>query len=150
MGFLQNCNDAPWVCTYPPVLKPENYPAYMSPLGTYWRAQRAVNMIKDNPSISFDQLVGYKLNTGMEVADRFLDDLLSSVEQFPGTEALEAAVILKAWDRKTDNGSRGAVLFATWWNEVRNDMFEKQWDKDNPVTTPSGLKDKKQAVELLG
>jgi acyl-homoserine-lactone acylase len=148
-GFLQNCNDAPWVCTYPPVLKPENYPAYMAPLGTYWRAQRAVNMIKDNPSITFDQLVAYKLNTGMEVADRFLDDLLSCTEKFPGTEALEAAVILNAWDRKTDNNSKGAVLFATWWNDIRNDMFEKPWDKDNPVTTPSGLKDKKQAVELL-
>ena len=142
-GFLQNCNDAPWVCTYPPVLKPDKFPAYMAPFGTYWRAQRAINMIKDNPSISFDQLVDYKLNTGMEVADRFLDDLLSAVEQFPGPEALEAAVILKAWDRKTDNGSKGAVLFAAWWNEVRSDMFENQWNKDNPVTTPSGLKDEK-------
>jgi acyl-homoserine-lactone acylase len=76
-GFLQNCNDAPWVCTYPPVLEPGKFPPYMAPYGTYWRAQRAVNMVKDNPSISFDQLVDYKLNTGMEVADRFLDDLLS-------------------------------------------------------------------------
>lgn len=148
-GFLQNCNDAPWVCTYPAVLKPENYPAYMAPLGTYWRAQRAINMIKDNPSISFDQLVGYKLNTGMEVADRFLDDLLSAVEQFPVPEARKAAVVLKAWDRKTDTDSKGAVLFAAWWNEVRSEMFEKQWNKDNPVTTPSGLKEKKQAVDLL-
>jgi acyl-homoserine-lactone acylase len=106
-------------------------------------------MIKDNPSISFDQLVEYKFNTGMEVADRFLDDLLSCVEQYPGPEALQAAIILKAWDRKTDNGSKGAVLFAAWWNDVRSDMFEKQWDKDNPVTTPSGLKEKKQAVEIL-
>jgi acyl-homoserine-lactone acylase len=45
--------------------------------------------------------------------------------------------------------SKGAVLFAAWWNEVRSEMFEKQWNKDNPVTTPSGLKEKKQAVDLL-
>jgi acyl-homoserine-lactone acylase len=148
-GFLQNCNDSPWVCTYPPVLEPGKFPAYMAPLGTYWRAQRAINMIKDNPSISFDQLVDYKLNTGMEVADRFLNDLLSAVEQFSSQEALEAAAVLKLWDRKTDTGSKGAVLFAAWWNEVRSDMFEKQWDKDNPITTPSGLKERKQAVEIL-
>jgi acyl-homoserine-lactone acylase len=148
-GFLQNCNDAPWVCTYPPVLMPEKFPAYMAPIGTYWRAQRAINMIKNNPSISFDQLVDYKLNTGMEVADRFLDDLLSAVEQYPGPEAVEAAKVLKEWDRKTDTDSKGAVLFAAWWNEVRSDMFEVQWNKENPVTTPKGIKEKQKAVEIL-
>lgn len=148
-GFLQNCNDAPWVCTYPPVLEPGKFPAYMAPLGTYWRAQRAINMIKDNPSISFDQLVDYKLNTGMEVADRFLNDLLSAVDQYPSAEALEAAAILKAWDRKTDSGSKGAILFEAWWNALKFDMLEIRWNKENPVTTPSGLKDRKLAVEIL-
>jgi acyl-homoserine-lactone acylase len=148
-GFLQNCNDAPWVCTFPPVLSPSRFPAYMSPLGTYWRAQRAINMIKDNHSISFDQLVNYKLNTGMEVADRFLADLLSAVEQYPNQDAVESAVVLKAWDKKTDAGSRGAVLFAAWYDELRSNMFEIPWSMDNPVSTPSGIKDRKQAVELL-
>jgi acyl-homoserine-lactone acylase len=106
-------------------------------------------MIKNNPSVSYDQLIDYKLNTGMEVADRFLDDLLSAVEQFPGTESIEAANVLKAWDRKTDTGSRGAVLFEAWWNEVRNDMFEVPWNRENPVTTPHGIKEKQKAVEIL-
>jgi acyl-homoserine-lactone acylase len=148
-GFLQNCNDAPWVCTYPPVLEPGKFPAYMAPVGTYWRAQRAINMIKDNPSIFFDQLVDYKLNTGMEVADRFLDDLLAAIEKFPDSTALKAASILILWDRKTDANSRGAVLFAAWWDEVRSNMFEVPWSPDDPVATPRGLKDQKQAVELL-
>ena len=148
-GFIQNCNDAPWVCTYPPVLNPDNFPSYMAPLGTYWRAQRAVNMIKDNPSISFDQLVDYKLNTGVEVADRFLDDLLSAVKQYPEPGADLAADVLKSWDRKTDTGSRGAVLFTEWWNAMGSNMFVQQWSQEHPVTTPSGLKDKKQAVEIL-
>jgi acyl-homoserine-lactone acylase len=148
-GFLQNCNDAPWICTYPPVLNPDDFPAYMAPLGTYWRAQRAINMIRDNPSISFDQLVDYKLNTGLEAADRFLDDLLSAVKQFPGPGADKAAGVLKAWDRNTDSGSRGAVLFLEWWNSMGSNMFEQQWSNDKPVTTPAGLKDKKQAVEIL-
>ena len=148
-GFLQNCNDAPWVCTFPPVLIPSRFPAYMSPLGTYWRAQRAINMIKDNHSISFDQLVNYKLNTGMEVADRFLGDLLSAVEQYPDPRAVESAAFLKAWDKKTDAGSRGAVLFTAWYDELRSNRFEIPWSEENPVSTPSGLKDRKQAVELL-
>jgi acyl-homoserine-lactone acylase len=121
----------------------------MAPAGTYWRAQRAINMVKDNHSISFDQLVDYKLNTGLEVAYRFLGDLLAAVDEYPEPEALKAASVLKSWDEKVDSDSKGAILFAAWWNEVRSDMFEAQWNSENPVTTPSGLKDKKKAVEIL-
>lgn len=85
----------------------------------------------------------------MEVADRFLNDLLTATEQFPSPEALEAAAVLKAWDRKTEPGSKGAVLFESWWNEIGNDMFEVQWNNESPVTTPSGLKDKRMAAEIL-
>ncbi len=148
-GFLQNCNDAPWVCTWPPVLSPSAFPSYMAPVGTYWRAQRTINMIKDDHSISYNELVDYKLNTEMEVADRFLDPLLSAAGKFrvPGSE--EPASVLSRWDRKTDCGSRGAILFEAWWDAVRNNMFEVQWSAGDPVSTPNGLKDGKQAVELL-
>jgi acyl-homoserine-lactone acylase len=148
-GFLQNCNDPPWTCTYPAVLDPGKFPSYIAPQVMSLRAQRAVNMIKDNPSISFDQLISYKLNTGMEAADRFLNDLLDAVERFPDSTAVKAATILKAWDRNTDVSSRGAVLFAEWWDQLRRNMFEVPWSPDNPVTTPMGLKDQKQAVDLL-
>jgi acyl-homoserine-lactone acylase len=113
------------------------------------RPQRAVNLVKDNPSISFDQLISCKLNTGMEAADRFLDDLLAAVEKYPDSSALKPAAILRTWDRKTDAGSKGAILFAGFWDEVRSNMFEIPWNPDYPVTTPKGFKDQKQAVELL-
>jgi acyl-homoserine-lactone acylase len=148
-GFLQNCNDPPWTCTYPTVLKSGNFPSYMAPSGMSLRPQRAVNMIKDNPSVSYDQLVGYKMNTGMEAADRFLNDLLLAAESYPDATALKACKVLKAWDRKTDAGSRGAILFAAWWDEIRSNMFSVPWNADDPVNTPRGLKDQKQAVELL-
>ncbi len=148
-GFLQNCNDPPWTCTDPPVLDPKDFPAYMAPRGTFMRPQRAVNMIKGNPSISFDQLVSYKLNTGMEAADRFLDDLLASVEKYPDTAALKAAGVLRLWDRKTEAGSRGAVLFAAWWDQVNGSLFAIKWDPKEPNTTPDGIKDQKLAVDLL-
>jgi acyl-homoserine-lactone acylase len=149
-GFVQNCNDPPWTCTYPTVLDPGKFPSYMAPKqGMSLRPQRAVNLVKDNPSISFDQLISCKLNTGMEAADRFLDDLLAAVEKYPDSSALKPAAILRAWDRKTDAGSKGAILFAGFWDEVRSNMFEIPWNPDYPVTTPKGFKDQKQAVELL-
>jgi acyl-homoserine-lactone acylase len=85
----------------------------------------------------------------MEAADRFLDDLLAAVERFPDSTALKAGSVLSAWDRKTDAGSKGAVLFAGWWDEVKSNMFDIPWSPDHPVTTPKGFKDPKQAVELL-
>jgi len=148
-GFLQNCNDPPWTCTDPAVLDPKNYPVYMAPLGTFMRPQRAVNMIKNNPSVSFDQLIACKLNTGMEAADRFLDDLLKAVEKFPDTAAVRAAAVLSLWDKKTEKDSRGAVLFAGWWDLVNSSMFEIPWDAKEPNTTPNGIKDQKLAVDLL-
>ena len=148
-GFIQNCNDPPWTCTSPPALDAENFPSYIAPQGMLLRAQRAMNMIKDNPSITYDQLTNYKLNTGMEAADRFLDDLLTATENYPDSMALKAAEILRTWDRKTETDSRGAVLFACWWDKVRSDLFEIHWDAKQPSKTPDGIKDQKRAVELL-
>ena len=148
-GFIQNCNDPPWTSTYPTVLDPDDFPEYMSPTGMGLRPQRAVNMIKDNPAISFDQLVGYKFNTGMESADRFLGDLLAAAGESSDSLVIKAADVLKRWDRKTESDSRGAILFAAWWDRIRNTLFEKQWDPDNPVSTPAGIKDREIAVQLL-
>ncbi len=149
-GFIQNCNDAPWTCTEPAVLDAKNFPPYFSSLGTSFRPQRAVNMIKDNPSISFDQLISCKHDTGMETAHRFLDDLLAAADAYPDTMVLKAASVLRRWDKKTEVDSRGAVLFAKWWDSVSSDLFEVPWNAKVPNTTPDGIKDKKKAVELLG
>ncbi len=148
-GFIQNCNDPPWTCTSPPVLDPKNFPPYMAPQGMPLRPQHAMNMIKDNPSVTYDQLMDYKLNTGMEAADRFLDDLLAAAGHYPDSLAMQAAACLRNWDRKTEKDSRGAVLFACWWDKVRSDLFEIPWNAKHPSTTPDGIKDQKRAVELL-
>ncbi len=148
-GFIQNCNDAPWTCTDPPVLNPLDFPSYFSSRGTFLRPQRAVNMITDNPSVSYEQLVTYKHNTGMEAADRFLDDLLVAVGKYPDSLSLEAAEVLESWDRQTETSSRGAVLYAKWWDKVRSSLFEIPWNPDDPFRTPDGIKEEKRAVELL-
>ena len=148
-GFIQNANDSPWTCTYPMVLKPENYPPYMAPQDVSLRPQRAINLLKDDQSITYDELVAYKLNTGMEAADRFLDDLFAAVQQHPDPLAERAVAVLQTWDKATETHSRGAVLFANWFNRLRPALFSTPWNPAQPVTTPDGLKDPKQAVALL-
>lgn len=148
-GFVQNANDPPWTSTYPVTLNPDNFPSYMAPNYMSLRSQRAVNLVKNDPSITFDELVAYKLNTGMEAADRFLDDLLAAVRKHPDTTAQKAAAVLKRWDKQTNGDSKGAVLFAHWFDQLNESMFATPWRFDQPVTTPDGLKNEKQAVGLL-
>jgi acyl-homoserine-lactone acylase len=148
-GFLQNANDPPWTCTYPMVLDPKDFPAYMAPRHMRFRPQRATNMIRNDSSISFEDLVNYKMNTGVEAADRFLDDLFAAVEKYPDTTAQRAVIVLKAWDRKTDSGSKGAILFFEWFDHIDTAMWAVPWKPAEPVTTPDGLKNEKQAVDLL-
>jgi acyl-homoserine-lactone acylase len=148
-GFIQNANDPPWNCTSPPLIDPDKFPSYISSRGMSMRPQRAVNMIRHDHFVSMDRLMEYKLNTGMEAADRFLPDLLMAVTRFPDSIASRAALILKAWDKSTDAGSRGAVLFTRWFDKLQNDMFSTPWQPDHPTETPAGLNDSRLAVELL-
>lgn len=148
-GFVQNANDPPWTSTYPVALDPKKFPAYMSPLDMGLRAQRAVNMIKDDASISYDELIGYKLNTEMEAAHRFLDDLFAAVDQFPDSTASKAVTVLTAWDKSSNADSKGAILFEQWFNKLNRDIVAKPWNLAEPLTTPDGFKDAKKAVELL-
>ncbi|WP_128545871.1 acylase [Larkinella soli] len=150
-GFVQNANDAPWSSTYPAVLDPKAYAPYVSPVGMplRLRPQRAIHLVKDDASITFEELAGYKLNTGMEAADRLLDDLLAAVEQHPDSTARQAAAILKNWDKATNADSRGAVLFAHWLDQFHPGMAAVPWDPQRPVDTPDGIRNPKQAVELL-
>lgn len=148
-GFVQNANDAPWTSTYPMILKPEDFPPYMAPRTTPLRPQRAINQMKDDLSITFDELIGYKLNTRMEAADRFLDDLLSAVKQFPDSINSKAVPVLVQWDKSTNPDSKGAVLFARWFDMLRDSMYRIPWNPAQPITTPDGLKNPQQAAGFL-
>ncbi len=148
-GFIQNCNDAPWSCTFPFLLSPADYPPYFSSSSFSLRAQRATNLVKDDPAISFDQLVEVKHNTEMEAAHRFLDDLLLAVEEYPEPLANEAARVLQEWDLKTEVSSSGAVLFARWWEKIDHRMYGYAWDQEAPLETPDGIQLRRKAVELL-
>jgi acyl-homoserine-lactone acylase len=148
-GFVQNANDGPWISTYPPVLKAGDFPGYMSPEGMRLRPQRAVNMIFNDRSVTFEELVNYKLNTGVEAADRFLDDLAMAVKLHPDPVAEKAIDILNKWDKTTEVSSKGGVLFGNWFSNMGNAMFSIPWDPAKPLTTPDGLKDPGKAVEVL-
>jgi acyl-homoserine-lactone acylase len=153
-GWLQNANDPPWTTTFPEALDADAYPAYMAPRFMHFRAQRSARMLMEDESLTFDEVVAAKLSTRPELADRLLDDLLAAVETRPDDGVREAAEVLAAWDRMTDAASRGAVLFAYLYRELRplqreERLFAEPWDAARPLTTPDGLADPDGAVRAL-
>jgi acyl-homoserine-lactone acylase len=149
-GWLQNANDPPWTTTFPQVLNPKDYPAYMAPRFMHLRAQRSAKMLREKAKISFDETIADKFSSRMELADRILDDLIPAARQLGGELGRQAADVLEAWDRKADANSRGAVLFAAWARSMpASNWFATSWKENSPLTTPDGLADPTSAVKVL-
>lgn len=151
-GWLQNSNDPPWSCTFPELLRPRDFPAYLAPVRLAFRPQRGIRMLRDGGKISFDQLMLDKLSTRSELADRILEELVREARKRGGQLARDGAEVLEKWDRSTEKESRGAVLFKQWWQEMnsgRSPVFRTPWSAKRPLQTPSGLADPARAVKAL-
>jgi len=151
-GWLQNANDPPWTSTIPMSLNPDDYPAYMAPQFMPFRPQRAARMMLEDDSISFEELVDYKLSTRLEFADRILDDLFAAVDASDSEKAKEAKQVLEQWDREADADSKGMLLFYSWarkFQSWKSSNYTEKWSMTKPNTTPDGLADPNRAVKLL-
>lgn len=151
-GWLQNANDPPWTSTIPIELYPKDYPGYMAPKRMDFRPQRSARMIIEDNSITFDELVDFKLSTRVEFADRILDDLFKAIDVFGSKKAKEGKAVLERWDRNAEVDSKGMVLFFTWASKFsvsNNSTYTTGWDINNPINTPDGLADPKRAAMLF-
>ena len=150
-GWLQNSNDPPWTCTYPLVLKAEDYPSYMAPEGLSFRPQQSAQMLHEDESITFEELIEYKLSTEVEMADRILDDLFEAIDQYGGEKTQGAREVLEKWDRNAEKNSTGMLLFSSWADRARlwDDRSFAITDTQDILHSPDGLANPKQAVTIL-
>ena len=72
-------------------------------------------------------------------AELVVDRLLSVCASVP--DLSEACGVLSRWDRRFDVDSRGAYLFATFWDNVRTlpKLWSVAFDAADPVNTPRDL-----------
>ena len=156
-SFHQNANEPPWQFTLPP-LDPSKYAAYVAPGNarlSSFRTKRSLRMISEDPSITYDELLTYKHSTRMELADAVLPELIAAVRNSPDALTLEAAKVLEQWDRQTEAGSQGAVLFQFFADRYfpPGDTIESQlrvkYDYRRPLDTAYGIADPKLALEAL-
>lgn len=151
-GWLQNANDPPWTSTIPRQINPRDFAPYMSPDEMGFRPQRAARMMLQDDSITFEELIAYKHDTRVELAERLLDDLFAAIEVHGTDLSRQAMDVLQAWDRHADNDSRGAILFQNWarkMNPAKSANFTQDWDAQQPLTTPDGLAAPAAMVRLL-
>ena len=154
-GWVQNCNDSPWTSTYPMVLDPAKFAAYVAPppsLGP--RSQRSIRLLSQPGKITFADLKAMKLSTRSEIADHFVDDLVAAARQSRAPKALEAAEILAKWDRQGETTSDGTLLFLRFIQAAGNGFrtiggYAVAADPKQPLTTPRGFADPAKAVRLL-
>ncbi|MEM7305822.1 MAG: penicillin acylase family protein [Planctomycetota bacterium] len=150
-GWVQNGNDPPWTATLPRELDAEDFPADLAPRFLHHQAQRSLRLLRDDASISFDELVSYKLSTHVELADRLVE-AVAEAGRASGTAAAErGAQVLAGWDRGVAAESRGAVLFLTLLHEFKSGeaVFAQPWDEARPLATPAGLADPARAADAL-
>ena len=149
-GWLQNANDPPWTTTFPKALDPDDFPPYMAPRFMHFRAQQSAQLLSDDDSITFEELVGYKHSNQMRMAERLLDDLAQAVEAHGSEQARRGLDVLLAWDRTADAESRGGVLFSTFGREMgRRIAHATPWNEDEALTTPDGFADPAAAAAAL-
>lgn len=159
-GFVQNANDPPWFATYPPVYKPEDYPAYVAPTGPLsLRAQNSVQMMVDEEKVSLEEMVALKLSAYATAADRVLPDLVEAAAGDPDPEVQEAIELLQNWDRVFDQDARGALLFEEFMRPFTAKPFAfpfagqqnyaVPWSPEAALTSPTGIANKPAALDML-
>jgi acyl-homoserine-lactone acylase len=114
-GYVQNTNDPPWNTSWSNAIDPEKFPAYMAPRTISFRAERSLRMLYEDPKITYDNFLKYKLSTHAKMADRILRDLFDAVDKYGRPLAKEAAAVLKAWDRQTEAGIVSARPADGWF-----------------------------------
>ena len=167
-GWYQNCNDSPYSCTLPSPFDPLDYPAWLAPVYTNFRAQNYSRVLSGTQNFDFESFVAAKFSTRVELAGRILPQLLLAIEtqtQHPQRVLLQqCGEVLKQWDQHTDPSSQGAFLFLQWLlhqdleDAVASPLFADSWDFGlaldyqsclNSLDTPSQMANSDSALEAL-
>jgi acyl-homoserine-lactone acylase len=153
-GYVQNANNPPQFVSLRDPLDMGRYPSQFERGPLALRPQLALDMLDRASNLSVADVTRIKYNTRMLLAERVKAPLIEAVRsQQNGSEALRAgADALAEWDGTVSAGSRGAVLFQTFWDgytaAVRQ-PYATPWSAANPATTPFGLSDPGEAMRQL-
>ena len=162
-GTVQNANNAPWFATTGDRLNPSDFPNYFERRDLALRPQVALLELERREKFTVDDVRRLKFDTQVLLAHRVLPELFAAANVASGVsrdgqpavltdDVRQGIALLRAWDRRMQADSRGAVLFITFWNlydQGRPQPFRVAWDEARPVETPTGLADTNAALAAL-
>jgi acyl-homoserine-lactone acylase len=155
-GFVQNANDTPWVNSLPRVIGPADYPAHVAPpQPTSMRAQMSARLLSGTDKLSFAEFTRRKLTTTSLMADRMKSALITATSASTDADVIAARELLAGWDNRFEPDARGAILFEHWAMKFAGpglgdqSNYMRPWTLDDPVNTPSGIKDPAAATAML-
>ncbi len=152
-GYVHNENDAPYFTNMRAPLDWTHVPSYYPPPRLGLRSQLAIDLIDHDNRMSLEDVVKLKHSYRMLLADRVRDDLVRVVRAAnPSADVALGVEVIAAWDKTVAPGSRGGVLFETWWrryNTRGSQPYAEPWSASSPITTPRGLSDPARAVEAF-
>jgi acyl-homoserine-lactone acylase len=150
-GYIVNTNSGPQNVTPEGSPDPAAYPAYMMSHKANSRLRRLDHLLRQDQSISYEEMKNYATDTTVEVDEEFIDQVIALADQGEGDDAEllnEVAAVLKKWDRRTDLESKGAVLFH--FLVAEDDLNQAVRDKQVPEIGPAVLKVAKQVQQSFG
>ena len=85
------------------------------------------------------------------MAERMMPSLLAAAATSPDPEVAAARDLLMGWDNRFEQDSRAAILFEEWARRFAGDQgnYARPWTLDDPVNTPSGIRDGVAATAML-
>lgn len=155
-GWVQNSNDMPWTSVYPMVLDSTKFaPGFAAAQGITQRAQRGIRILSNLPEkISFEDIKKGKLDTHVETADQFVDEIVATAKARGTPVAKRAAEVLATWDRQGEVDSVGMLVFYKFMTAAGSSFeniggFKEPTDDRRPLETPRGFKDPAKAMAML-
>jgi acyl-homoserine-lactone acylase len=153
-SYVQNSNSSPWYTNLRAIIDRKNYPADLTPNINGLRTQLSLEMLEGDEQISLDEVLRYKFNMKLLLADRVKRDVLKLAKgrTQDGVNLNEAATVLQNWDNTVSRDSKGAMLFVTFWSKYRQEakpLFEVEWNEKHPASTPYGIGDDAAALKSL-
>jgi acyl-homoserine-lactone acylase len=150
-GWVNNCNETPFLWTSPP-LDESAYPPAIAP-GVFevddLRPLVSRDWLSRHATVSPEELLQLKYSKRAVLADLVLDQLLDAAAGHPELEA--ASNVLRSWDRFMHSDSAGYPLFWLWTILQVPAMVERKLfvPEEEPGALPRQLADVESAVLVL-
>jgi acyl-homoserine-lactone acylase len=153
-SYVQNCNSSPWYTNLRAIIDRKQFPEDLTPNFNSLRTQLSLEMLEGDNQITLEEVLKYKFNLKLLLADRVKDDLLKIArgQTVDGVRLDEAVEVLQRWDNTAARDSKGAMLFVTFvnkYNPVAKPAFKVEWDERKPSSTPQGIGDPSAALKAL-